>query len=727
MICLMLTTYLMSLTSLTPPPKLPKCDSFNFEPVFDSEGLPMFDPSSIRHPNSTEWLPSNHVGEYISARLCLPLEATVRSRLKSECPKPALPDKITLVPSIDQPLLTFFSKFGKDPRRGVEKAWSTCQDKLLDIVGPLARIFDMAESARLDGSDLSAEDISMWVQRAFCLLGNANAAITHERRKGLLIKLDPKLANLAPMDPGSKANGLLFGENLVRDISRFVSTFASLDKAQQSIKKTFAPRVFGRAGRGRGRSSGRPYNQGSKSSYDNTQEYKPRFYPQRGRGFRGRGRQGYRNSNSNQPDGKSHFHRDRLSLTKTSHSNFSLRLYRLFKLHFSSSKEEQEVTHCHKPEMVQPLCGVSSFQNGDDPSSKGHPSPPRLDGSLGSPRRLSHCSYPPVSLEVSPIPVVRYDLLFHISPVWSLLGTVVLHETAEASGRLSSLSWYPSHNLLGRYPSSEFRQAESPHRSSDHSVSSFGLRISGKPREIFSGPFSEHGISGLPSGFGGGVVTPPPFQDFQNQSGNRLGASSFCHLPQISGQDCRSSFFFYSGNISGPPALPGPSTLEDQASSPRSSLLRRHRSRPRVPHRIAMVDRPFRCVERAHYLRHIPRSCVGIRCQSIGLGRPMWSNLDWRSMVKRGVQTAHKLFRDACWLLCNQKSFQRQDPLFHTLTHGQCFCGSLHKSSRRHKVQTPGGLSENVVRGDIDAMVFCESFVYAVLQENSDDTSSADG
>ncbi|XP_078496549.1 uncharacterized protein LOC144752521 [Lissotriton helveticus] len=284
--------------SAPPPPKLPKNYSYNFDPIYDSDGLPMFDPSSIRHPNSTEWLPSHHVGEYISARLRLPLEAAVRSRLKSECPKPALPDKITLVPSIDQPLLTFFSKFGKDPRRGVDKAWSTCQDKMLDIVGPLARIFDLAESAHLDGSELSADDISMWVQRAFCLLGNANASITHERRKGLLIKLDPKLANLAPLDPGSKANGLLFGENLVRDISRFVSTFASLDKAQQSIKKTFAPRVFGRAGRGRGRSSGRPYNQGSKGAYDNSQEYRPQFYPQRGRGFRGRGRKGYRNNNN---------------------------------------------------------------------------------------------------------------------------------------------------------------------------------------------------------------------------------------------------------------------------------------------------------------------------------------------------------------------------------------------------------------------------------------------
>ncbi|XP_078538781.1 uncharacterized protein LOC144823804 [Lissotriton helveticus] len=260
----------------------------------------MFDPSSIRHPNSTEWFPSHHVGKYISARLRLPLETEVRSRLKSECPKPSLPEKITQVPSIDQPLLTFFSKFGKDPRKGVDKAWSSCQDKVLDVVGPLARILDMVESARLEGTDLSAEDISMWAQRAFCLIGNANSAITHERRKGLLIKLDPKLANLAPMDPGPKANGLLFGDNLVRDLSRFVSTFASLDKAQQSIKKVFAPRVFGRAGRGRGRSSGRPYNQGSRGSFNDTQDYKPQFYPQRVRGFRGRGQKTYHNANSNQ-------------------------------------------------------------------------------------------------------------------------------------------------------------------------------------------------------------------------------------------------------------------------------------------------------------------------------------------------------------------------------------------------------------------------------------------
>ncbi|XP_078541434.1 uncharacterized protein LOC144826820 [Lissotriton helveticus] len=285
----------------SPSPKKARLDAFASDPVLDSEGQPMFDPSSIRHPNSTEWFPTPHVGEYISSKLRLPLDKSVRAKLKSECPKPSLPCHVTVTPSIDQPLLTFFSKFGKDPRRGVDKAWSTCQDKLLDVVGPLARVLDMAETTRLEGSDLDPEEISLWLQRSFCLLGNANAAIIHERRKGLLIKLDPKLANLATQDPGVKADGLLFGDSLVKDLSRYVSTFASLDKAQFSIKKVFAPRVFGRAGRGRNRSSGRGYpNQGSRGAANSGyQEFKPQFYPQRGRGFRGRGQKGFRAHNNN--------------------------------------------------------------------------------------------------------------------------------------------------------------------------------------------------------------------------------------------------------------------------------------------------------------------------------------------------------------------------------------------------------------------------------------------
>lgn len=230
--------------SSSPPPKKCKFDPFASKSVLDAEGSPMFDPS-----HSTSKLNGMVSGysmrDYISSRLRLPLDKQIRSKLKSECPRPSLPSNITSTQSIDLSLLTFFSKFGKDPHKGIDKAWSTCQDKLLDIVGPLARIFDMAEVARLENLDINHLNLSLWIQRAFCFMGNANLAITHERRKSLL-KLDPKLANLATMVPKM----VFFSETFIKDLSRYDTTFSSIDKAQQSLK-VFSQWVFSRAGRSR--------------------------------------------------------------------------------------------------------------------------------------------------------------------------------------------------------------------------------------------------------------------------------------------------------------------------------------------------------------------------------------------------------------------------------------------------------------------------------------------
>ncbi|XP_069100854.1 uncharacterized protein [Pleurodeles waltl] len=287
-----------------PLPKKSKLTSSSqsHAPLLDSDGNLMFDPGLIHHPNSTEWVPSNHVAKYILAKLRLPLDKQVRSRLRAECPRPSLPLHITDTPAIDPSLLTFFSNFGKDPRKGVDRAWALCQDKVLDLVGPLSRIFDLAESARTNDESIDPEELSLWIQRAFCLLGNANSAMTHERRKGLLLKLDPKLANLAPKDPGAKADGLLFGDNFIKELSKYVTTFASINKAQQSLKKVFNSRVFVRAGRGRSRSTDRPSrNQGFRASFahqqQQQQDFRPQFYPQHSRGYRGRSqRRSYNNS-----------------------------------------------------------------------------------------------------------------------------------------------------------------------------------------------------------------------------------------------------------------------------------------------------------------------------------------------------------------------------------------------------------------------------------------------
>ncbi|KAJ1151854.1 hypothetical protein NDU88_004633 [Pleurodeles waltl] len=149
-------------------PKLNVSDPFFAKTVLDADGNPMFYPSLLHHPNSTEWSPSSHVDKYIASRLRVPLDKQTRAKLRSECPRPSLFSHITATPSVDESILTFFSKFVKDPCKGVDKAWSNCQDKRLDVVGPLARILDLAESAKMDEADIDPAELSLWTQRAFC-------------------------------------------------------------------------------------------------------------------------------------------------------------------------------------------------------------------------------------------------------------------------------------------------------------------------------------------------------------------------------------------------------------------------------------------------------------------------------------------------------------------------------------------------------------------------------
>ncbi|KAJ1124324.1 hypothetical protein NDU88_002785 [Pleurodeles waltl] len=80
--------------------------------VLDALGEPMFDPTLIHHPNSTEWFPSDHVAEYVLCHLRHSLDKATRNKLRSECPRPSLPFKITSTPVIDPNMVLFFSKFG---------------------------------------------------------------------------------------------------------------------------------------------------------------------------------------------------------------------------------------------------------------------------------------------------------------------------------------------------------------------------------------------------------------------------------------------------------------------------------------------------------------------------------------------------------------------------------------------------------------------------------------
>ncbi|XP_069491214.1 uncharacterized protein [Ambystoma mexicanum] len=274
-------------------------------PVLDINGVPFFDPALILHPRSAEWQPSQEIASFLEYWVRRPLPKGDRSKLRSECPRPVLQDKVACTPDIDQPMTVFLSQKGKDPRKGVDKAWRSCQDKLLDVLGPVTQIFEMAEEAAASNSPVDVVMLRGWIQRTVCLLGNANAAISKERRKSLLMRLDSKLADMSEREAGPSAQGNLFGESFLKDLSAYVHTFTALDKAQTNIKKVFTQKVFPRAGRGRARSSGR-FSQGHSRprQFASRGAHNPssargaysQFFPQQYSGWRGRGGRGSRRS-----------------------------------------------------------------------------------------------------------------------------------------------------------------------------------------------------------------------------------------------------------------------------------------------------------------------------------------------------------------------------------------------------------------------------------------------
>ncbi|CAH2276811.1 Hypothetical predicted protein, partial [Pelobates cultripes] len=52
-----------------------------------------------------------------------------------------------------------------------------------------------------DDQDLDRAAISGWIQLIICLIGNANTEMATERRKAILLKIEPKLINMALNEP----------------------------------------------------------------------------------------------------------------------------------------------------------------------------------------------------------------------------------------------------------------------------------------------------------------------------------------------------------------------------------------------------------------------------------------------------------------------------------------------------------------------------------------------
>ncbi|KAJ1098944.1 hypothetical protein NDU88_004051 [Pleurodeles waltl] len=66
-----------------------------------------FEPEDTVHPRSSSWAPLSKVAEYVQAHIRHCFDKDVRSRLRSQCPRPDFPSKVTETPELDPTLVTY--------------------------------------------------------------------------------------------------------------------------------------------------------------------------------------------------------------------------------------------------------------------------------------------------------------------------------------------------------------------------------------------------------------------------------------------------------------------------------------------------------------------------------------------------------------------------------------------------------------------------------------------
>ncbi|KAJ1190952.1 hypothetical protein NDU88_000270 [Pleurodeles waltl] len=113
-------------------------------PVSKTPRVLTFNPEDIIHPRSSSWtLPPEEV-LYLQEHIRAGFDKDLRARLRAECPRPDLEGKVTKTPDTNPTMVTFMKKWAKDPKKGLNRAWRSCQDKILDLSRPLAEILEMA-------------------------------------------------------------------------------------------------------------------------------------------------------------------------------------------------------------------------------------------------------------------------------------------------------------------------------------------------------------------------------------------------------------------------------------------------------------------------------------------------------------------------------------------------------------------------------------------------------
>ncbi|XP_056388255.1 uncharacterized protein LOC130283090 [Hyla sarda] len=140
--------------------------------ILDSLGEPLFHPDAISHPRSGDWSPLPHVAQYVELWACKSLDRSSRNKLRAECPRPFIPNKVVATPEVDPILMKYLLKSGKFPKKGIERSFKTIQERILDLMGPLTKILNLAEHAAASEEPVDVRQLRGWAQRAICLAGH---------------------------------------------------------------------------------------------------------------------------------------------------------------------------------------------------------------------------------------------------------------------------------------------------------------------------------------------------------------------------------------------------------------------------------------------------------------------------------------------------------------------------------------------------------------------------
>lgn len=147
--------------------------------ILNSVGAPFYAPDDIQHPRSTEWYPTDWVSTFVEYCIRRPMSKSACNKLKAECARPVLANKVGQTPEVDPSIV--LSKAKWNPRKGLESALKACQDKLLDIFGPLTKLLELTGEARATNTPVNPEELSGWIERAICVSRNVNYSLSVER------------------------------------------------------------------------------------------------------------------------------------------------------------------------------------------------------------------------------------------------------------------------------------------------------------------------------------------------------------------------------------------------------------------------------------------------------------------------------------------------------------------------------------------------------------------